>query len=195
VGTAGYVAPAWDGTTCTNIYCHSDGRTAYRGRNDAQTIAWSKSFGPLDASDNTYTDPVWTGSITTCSGCHNGNGPTGTYTVSTPGWDPESPPATGKHTSSAHLTNSQENGTATGGVHNGYTVVQCFWCHNTNDGDDGDGMFIGTYGTPLHADGTTHFDPRSAVDGGTMLNKHDGTSFSYSMLGSATHCGDGKKCW
>jgi predicted CxxxxCH...CXXCH cytochrome family protein len=187
--------PVWSTPTCNDIYCHSDGRSAVRGSEGP--IQWAKTPGPGTA---TYTDPVWTGSITTCSGCHNGGngtttGLTGVYTVSTPGWIDPNPPGSGKHTSAAHLGNSQENGTGTGGVHNGYTDVQCFWCHNANNGDDGDGMFIGTYGTSLHVDGTTHFDPRSYVDGGTMLNKHDGTSFSYSMLGSATHCGDGKKCW
>lgn len=188
--------PAYDsGTkTCTNVYCHSDGRTAVRGTFDAQdTLTWGGT-----ANDNgTYASPVWdTGSITDCYACHSGVGiMTAPYTIDEATFastDPD-PPSTGKHTSAAHAGNSQEYNNIIWEPN-----VQCFWCHNTNGGNiESTGMNQGTYGTSYHVDGETYFDPRSVADGGTMVNgtQTSGGSFSYSKYGSDTHCGDGKQCW
>lgn len=195
--------PTWDGTNCGTIYCHSDGRTAYRGEEDGYSsnpydadtnptglTKWSSTTGPQTA---TYASPAWSGSITTCDACHSGTGnmTVEPYTITTPGANPALPPETGSHRRGAHLSNSQELSA------NGWDVVNCFWCHNTNDGDDGSPINQGTYGTSLHVDGQTHFNPRSFADGygGTTVNNPTEGSFSYSLMGSSAHCGDGKTCW
>ena len=110
------------------------------------------------------------------------------YTITTPGLADPLPPATGSHERGAHVSNSQE---LSG---NGWDVVNCFWCHNAASGDDGSPILQGTYGTSSHVDGATLFDPRSFVDGGTMVNNPTGGTFSYSFSGG--HCGVGSKsCW
>ncbi|MEN8229891.1 MAG: CxxxxCH/CxxCH domain-containing protein [Bacteroidota bacterium] len=182
------ITPVMNGdNTCDNMYCHSDGRSAYRGTDG--TYTWSGTTGSQPA---VYaTTPAWgTGTITTCMPCHSGTGNMiDPYTITTPGLNPTLPPETGSHRRGAHLSNSQE---LSG---NGWDVVNCFFCHNTADGDDGSPIFQGTYGTTFHVDGTTYFDPRSVVDGGTTVNSDIGGSFSYSYFGSAGHCGNGKTCW
>ena len=81
-------------------------------------------------------------------------------------------------------------------VTNGWTVVNCFWCHNANNGDDGSPINQGTYGTSFHVDGTTYFDPRSVVSGGTILNNPTGGIFTYAFDGTKAHCAVGSKaCW
>lgn len=180
--------PTWSGTgtkTCGSIYCHSDGRSAYRGTDG--TYTWSGTIGSQTA---TYASPVWTTPITACSSCHSGTGNmTDPYTISTPGLADPLPPATGSHQRGAHTSNSQE---LSG---NGWAAVNCFWCHNTEGGVSSATMYQGTYGTSFHVDGQTYFIPASVVDGGTMVNTSTGTSFSYSFYGSAGHCGAGKTCW
>ena len=182
------ITPVFNGDkTCDNIYCHSNGRSAYRGTDG--TYTWSGTTGPQSA---VYaTTPVWdAGSITTCMSCHSGTGNmTDPYTVTIPGANPALPPSTGAHRRGVHLDNDQE---LSG---NGWTVINCFWCHNAADGDDGSPILQGTYGTSFHVDGTTFFDPRSFVDGGTTVNSNTGGSFSYSALGSSAHCGTGRSCW
>ncbi len=178
--------------TGTNSFADGDGRSAYRGTDG--TYTWSSTTGSQTA---VYaTTPVWgSGTITTCMPCHSGTGNmTDPYTITTPGLNPTLPLETGSHRRGAHLSNSQEfkPGTAND---NGWAVVNCFWCHNKADGDDGSPILQGTYGTNLHVDGATHFDPRSFVDGGTLLNGVGGASFSYSFAGSSAHCGAGKTCW
>ncbi|MEN8155438.1 MAG: CxxxxCH/CxxCH domain-containing protein [Bacteroidota bacterium] len=182
------ITPVMNGdNTCDNMYCHSDGRSAYRGMDD--TYTWSGTTG---SQPGTYaTTPAWgTGTITTCMPCHSGTGEMiDPYEIYTPGLADPLPPATGSHRRGAHVSNSQE---LSG---NGWDVVNCFFCHNTAGGDDGSPILQGTYGTSFHVDGATYFDPRSFVDGGTLANSNTGGSYSYSLLGSAGHCGDGKTCW
>jgi predicted CxxxxCH...CXXCH cytochrome family protein len=63
------IPDTWAGTTCGNVYCHSDGRTADRG---AEGVAnWGFSNDPV--STTYQTTPDWaTGSITACTACHGG---------------------------------------------------------------------------------------------------------------------------
>jgi len=57
------------------------------------------------------------------------------------------------------------------------------------------GINQGTYGAGFHVDGAILFDPRSFVDGGTMINNPTGGSFSYShRVVKQAHCGAGKTC-
>ncbi|MCK4922366.1 MAG: CxxxxCH/CxxCH domain-containing protein [Bacteroidales bacterium] len=180
--------------TCENIYCHSSGQTATRGSDG--TYNWA-SLTATDLSTRkearTYTTtPIWqTGTITTCIPCHSGTGNmVDPYTITTPGLADPLPPATGEHQKSQHISNNQEN------VTNGWTVVNCFWCHNANNGDDGSPINQGTYGTSFHVDGTTYFDPRSVVSGGTILNNPTGGIFTYAFDGTKAHCAVGSKaCW
>jgi len=183
--------PTYNNTakTCTNVYCHSNGRSAYRGTDG--TYTWSGTTG---SQTPTYgTAPNWyTGSITACSSCHSGSGNMNSpYTITTPGLADPLPPATGSHQRGAHTSNSQE---LSG---NGWAAVNCFWCHNANNGNSTTTMNQGTYGTALHVDGQTSFKPLSFVNGGTMVNAtpSSGGTFSYSRTGSAAHCSQGKTCW
>jgi predicted CxxxxCH...CXXCH cytochrome family protein len=184
------LTPTWNsGTkTCSNVYCHSDGRNAVRGTDGIDT------WGGTGSSPGTFaTTPAWdVGSITDCYACHNGIGNmTSPFTITEPHFDTD-PPSTGKHTSAAHTGNSQE---WDGVISYASNSTQCFWCHNTNGGNGTGAVNQGTYGTYFHVDAQTYFKPRSVVDGGTMINAPGGGSFSYSKLGSATHCGQGKQCW
>ena len=183
--------PTWTAGTklCSNIYCHSDGRTAIRGTDGVDT--WSSTIGPQAAIY--ATTPRWdTGTITACTPCHVAVGNmTSPYTITTPGpvTGTADVPATGSHQRGAHTSNSQElSGVA-------WANVNCFWCHNTQGGSSASPNMQGTYGTTFHVDGLTRFKPLSVVDGGTMVNNLSGGSFSYSKLGSAGHCGAGKTCW
>ena len=81
--------------TCSNIYCHSDGKSAYRG-NDG-TITWGSvnTLLPVYAITPAWTSTV--GTISTCDACHSGAGNmTGDYTITMPGVDPL-PPTYGGH--------------------------------------------------------------------------------------------------
>ncbi|NOQ24652.1 MAG: CxxxxCH/CxxCH domain-containing protein [Bacteroidales bacterium] len=181
--------PTWNGTTCSNIYCHSTGNSANRGTDGTYT------WGALPFGTMTYaTIPAWSsavGTINTCASCHTGKGNmTAPYTITEPGplTSTADYPATGSHgpNKGAHASNSQNlKDPATT-----WAFVQCFWCHET-DGDSPTGAKLqGTYGTSLHVDGQTHFDPRWYSNGGTMVN-----TMTYSYEGSAAHCGAGKTCW
>ena len=184
--------PSYNGDkTCGNIYCHSDGKSAYRGTDGV--LIWGAR--PPDLPIYTLTPP-WNsivGTISSCDACHSGVGNmTGDYTITTPGpADPE-PPNYGGHRRTPHKDNDQEL------EDSGWTQVNCFWCHNANNGDYGDNgspVYQGTYGTSWHVDGATYFDPRSFVDGGTIVNNPSGGSFSYSYLGTEAHCGGKQSCW
>lgn len=173
-------------SSCDMVYCHSDGRSAYRGTDG--TYTWSGTTGSQTA---VYaTTPIWaSGTLTDCTPCHSGTGNmTEPYTITFPGADPALPPRTGAHRRGPHLSNSEDL------AGNGWTVVNCFWCHNAANGDDGSPIFQGTYGTSFHVDGTTYFDPRSVVEGGTLANNPSGGALSYSFSGG--HCAVGSKaCW
>jgi hypothetical protein len=72
-----------------------------------------------------------------------------------------------------------------------WSSVQCFWCHNTDEGQSTCGpIYQGTYGTSLHLDGQTHFKPQTTdnADPGTMAP-------GVTHAASDGHCGDKKSCW
>lgn len=181
--------------TCSNVYCHSNGRTAYRGK-DA-TYTWSGTIGSQVA---TYaTTPSWTtGKITTCKNvCHGGpaNPPPSPYTVTS------ASPTTQLVNSSTDLPATQNHGHTMLSNNQCSTTTwpgsnwsQCFWCHNTGNNACNVGNFQGTYGTAFHVDGQTYFDPRKVMNGGTFANWNE-----RSTEGSLAHCGQGpgsnKKCW
>jgi predicted CxxxxCH...CXXCH cytochrome family protein len=170
--------PSWNGTTCSNIYCHSNGRTAFRGTDG--TYTWGDVIGPQPA---TYTTtPSWystVGIINSCIPCHSGIGNMNPdYKITSPFVDP-TPPATGEHRRSAHVSNSQNFSGF------GWVKVQCFWCHNANGALGNESNFQGTYGTTYHVDGQTRFDPRIYSDGGTMAN---------GMTWGSEHCKT-RTCW
>jgi predicted CxxxxCH...CXXCH cytochrome family protein len=187
--------------TCDNIYCHSNGRTAHRGQEDNYDsdpwdpdtnpnglMEWSGSIGPQTA---TYiTTPAWdSGNLTVCSTCHGAAGNmnpdyTITNTVAGPVTGTGDVPPFDSHTRGAHISNSQN---LSG---NGWSHVQCFWCHNANNGTDASPNLQGTYSTSWHVDGESYFKPKWYSNGGTMVN-----TITYSSEGSAGHCGDGKTCW
>lgn len=176
--------PAYNANkSCSNVYCHSDGKSAFRGKDD--TYTWSTRNIP---SAIYTTTPVWTsvvGTISSCDACHSGLGNMiSDYTITTPGPADPLPPDWGSHRSPPHKDNDR------GLENNGWTAVNCFWCHNASAGSDGSPIYQGTYGTSYHVDGATYFDPRTVTNGGTMVN---GTSYSY--LGSNAHCGNGRQCW
>lgn len=183
------ITPIMNGdNTCDNIYCHSDGRSAYRGTDG--TYTWSSTTGPQTA---VYaTTPAWgTGTITTCFSCHPGIGNMNPdYSIIEPGPITSNTefPATGSHAPmrNAHYTNSQNLQSPT----TSWTRVQCFWCHETDGNSPTGPKKQGTYGTPFHVDGETHFTPTWFSNGGTVVN-----TMTYSFEGSAAHCGDGKTCW
>jgi predicted CxxxxCH...CXXCH cytochrome family protein len=187
--------------TCTNMYCHSNGRSAYRGTDG--TYTWSGTTGSQTA---TYAPiPTWNSSTdVSCAlgdpltgfACHEG--PPGVEAVTDYLIDATNHgsminandyfPKTGSHAPNrgAHYSNSQN---LSG---NGWVQVQCFYCHETDDvlTPAPNKKYQGTYGTPLHVDGQTHFDPRWHSNGGTIVN-----TMTYSYEGSAGHCGAGKTCW
>ena len=119
---------------------------------------------------------------------------TSPYLISPATWPMDiDPPATGKHISSSHNGSANEWNGVVAWVNNS---TQCMWCHNVDGGDAGTSpVHQGTYGTSFHVDGTTYFDPRSVVDGGTFVNTPEGTTFSIAAGGSSQHCGDKKACW
>ena len=126
--------------------------------------------------------------MTVCNTCHGAAGNmdpdyTITNTVAGPVTGTGDVPPFDSHTRGAHISNSQN---LSG---NGWSNVQCFWCHNI-DGSDASPNLQGTYSTSWHVDGETYFKPLWYSNGGTMVN-----TITYSAEGSAGHCGDGKTCW
>jgi hypothetical protein len=103
-------------------------------------------------------------------------------------------PSTGSHgpNRGAHASNSQnlKPGATPDGTEWG--AVQCFWCHNTDNTVANGPKYQGTYGTPLHVDGETHFiDARWYSNGGSLIDP-----ITYSFEGSSTHCGQSSNsCW
>lgn len=173
---------------CTNVYCHSNGRSAYRGTDG--TYTWSNTVGSQAA---TYaTTPSWysAGSITACTPCHVGStgNMTSPYTISR-AWVAQAAPATGAHGTSAHNSNTQDF-SKTPYLTPYWASVQCFWCHDPDGTTINNAKYQGTYGTSFHIDGQTYFKPINFANGGTMAN-----GMSYSANGSVAHCGAGKKCW
>ncbi|WP_262916404.1 cytochrome c3 family protein [Aestuariivivens sediminis] len=201
--------PTWSGTatkTCSTIYCHSNGRSAYRGTDG--TYTWSGTIGSQPATYATI--PTWnSGTSISCGvGPNDGSGT----------WCHEGPsemesvvgspyiindtdysglittnaqyPDTGSHAPNrgAHYSNSQNFQAPT----TLWTQVQCFWCHNNDGGatPPKTDKLQGTYGSSLHVDGATYFRPGWYSNGGTMVN-----DLTYSYEGSAAHCGNGKTCW
>ena len=200
--------PAYNSATktCTNVYCHSNGRTAHRGQDAgypaAGTYTWSGTLGPQIP---TYTaTPNWaTGKFTGCRGsCHGGPAdkpPAPTYTIT------KSSPAGQIATQSdlALLADNHPHGmldndrfaSTIGAQPTGWGAWnQCFWCHSTNGAGADVANFQGTYSTAFHVDGQTYFKPILYSNGGTFapfnLRAADG--------GSDAHCGDpggGAACW
>lgn len=186
--------PSFDPGTkmCSNVYCHSNGRTAYRGTDG--TYTWSATIGPQTA---TYVPtPDWTsGTFTVCNStaCHDALSTWGTlsspYTVSPAGPVPTGAtnyqPNSGAHRSNAHTDNDQGWCVATPS----WNRVNCFWCHNA-DGAICDGPnYEGTYGTAFHVDGQTYFKPLKWPNG-TM-----GEWNERAYDGSTAHCANASSCW
>ena len=186
--------PAYDtGTkTCSNIYCHSNGVTADRGHDSTYTWGTNPPFGTIVYT----TTPRWdTGKITDCTYCHNGKGNmTDPYKVSRPNtMDTVNYPASGMHQLAFHMNNNQDFGSSPYDINPKWDGVQCFWCH-TNQAVDvasiNGPILQGTYSTNYHVDGETFFIPSNISEGGTMAN-----GLNYSSNGTASHCGNSKKCW
>jgi len=176
ITTWGGADPSWDsGTkTCSNIYCHSDGQSAYRGQ-DGTNVWDSTRNGPEEVAP-TYTNQVWTGSITTCDACHGGKGNmTAPYTIDTNSpdahlildFDGVQTPTSGLHTHTAMFGDSQDTSGPTGAG-----AVQCYLCHNTNGAANSGTNYQGTYGSPLkkHVDGETYFIMKIYAEGGTWAD-------------------------
>ncbi|WP_242135056.1 cytochrome c3 family protein [Aestuariivivens marinum] len=210
------LTPTWNAgaKTCSNIYCHSNGRNAFRGIDNSVNpatsgnntgIFWTSSRNQGSQSGTFTTTPAWdVGTINDCDACHSGNGNmTAPYTIAITDNNVHDPPDTGKHISSSHFSNAKD------AVGNGWPGTQCFWCHNTNQPNlvetgknQGDvqqtGMLNGTYGTSFHVDGFTYFLSESVVNGGSMINRPDGTTYSHGTTPDAdgtSHCGATKTCW
>jgi predicted CxxxxCH...CXXCH cytochrome family protein len=170
-GQDGNTPDTWAGTTCGNVYCHSNGRTADRG---IEGIAdWGFADDPV--SSIYQTTPAWTtGSITACNACHEGPSTmpaAPNYTItegSTTGQVTSTTqyPASGAHLSTgAHKSPDQliiltEDATYGDALSHTWPQVQCFWCHNNDAGAaSGEPKYQGTYGTDKHVDGRTWFYP------------------------------------
>jgi predicted CxxxxCH...CXXCH cytochrome family protein len=165
------VTPVFNGDdTCSNIYCHSNGRSADRG---SEGVAdWGFSNSPV--SNMYQTTPSWsTGSITACNACHEGpatmpagpdytivEGNTTGQVTSTADYPNTGAHITGSHNSPGQLIILTEDGTYGDALPHSWPFVQCFWCHN-NDAGAATGVpkKQGTYGTDKHVDGTTWFYP------------------------------------
>lgn len=186
--------------TCINIYCHSNGRSAYRGTDG--TYTWSGTVGPQvpyyggSLTTTPTATPSWyTGKITTCAPCHVGKGNmTAPYTIvkgdannKTASTDA---PNTGSHRTNAHTSPGYI--TCTTPV---WPSTQCFWCHNsglTTPTPNCGTNYQGTYGTSYHVDGLTRFTPQNvstpAPAGGTMAD-------NLGRSNAEGHCSNGQKCW
>ena len=191
------LTPTYDsGTkTCDNVYCHSNGRNAFRGHDAVNGEEWSPSRNWGSQAGTFATTPAWDAPLNTindCDFCHAGNGVmTAPYTFSQADNIVMDAPPTNKHTSSSHYSNAANL------AFTGWSSTQCFWCHNTQNGSwASSGMLQGTYGTNLHVDGATHFNPQSYQDQpyGTMVNGPD-ASTPYDNSTAGGHCGAGKTCW
>lgn len=175
--------------TCTNVYCHSNGRTAHRGQN--ATYTW----GAIGSQVPTYaTSPAWsTGKITLCTSCHGGKGNmTSPYTITS-----ASPVAQLITTSTdMPLIDNHQHGMLDNDHWNtttapGWPWAQCFWCHSANGAAGTGANFQGSYGTSLHVDGQTLFNPlKYNGTGGTFAPFNE-----YAADGTTAHCGNPKTCW
>ncbi|WP_242157553.1 glycine-rich domain-containing protein [Aestuariivivens sediminis] len=159
----------WTGTTCNNIYCHSNGGTA--NKYSEGVSVWNS-----DSSATTMvysTTPDWTtGSITACNSCHPGpsmpDAPAYTIVEGTGNGvvtANDQYPNTGAHGANTGAHNSPDQllvitedanyGTA---LSHSWPKVQCFWCHNNDPGAaSGVAKYQGTYGTSKHVDGKVWF--------------------------------------
>jgi predicted CxxxxCH...CXXCH cytochrome family protein len=198
--------PAWDGTTCSNIYCHTNGKTADRGTDG--TFTWGAKSGaglpfggttrpaPYDVLDesqpNNYATqviPNWDGgSITACTDCHGGLAslPPDPYDITDAGPYQATVladfPYTGGHgpITTQHFSGNEANW--------GGGTTQCFWCHDVDDRTAAGGVKKqGTYGTSFHVDGETRFRIGWTTQGGTG-------NVSVPRLETSGHC-SGKTCW
>jgi predicted CxxxxCH...CXXCH cytochrome family protein len=163
--------PSYGGTTCSNIYCHSNGGTA--NKYNEGVADWNS-----DSSVTTMvysTTPSWaTGSITGCNACHAGPsmpvGPaytivegTGNGVVTANDQYPNTGAHganTGAHNSPDQLLVLTEDATYGDALTHSWPKVQCFWCHNNDPGAaSGVAKYQGTYGTSKHVDGKVWFYP------------------------------------
>ncbi len=185
--------PNWDGTSCSNVYCHSNGKTAERGWDGVGTYTWggnAPSYGvPFIGDPQFYATMNWSsGSITACTACHGGLSSlppdpyditdTGPYQATTAADFPN----TGGHgpLTSQHLSGNEANW--------GGGTTQCFWCHDTDDRTAAGGVKKqGTYGTSFHVDGETHFTIGYTTEGGTG-------NVSVPRMSIGGHC-SGRTCW
>ncbi|MFC2116097.1 hypothetical protein ACFLTU_06460 [Bacteroidota bacterium] len=217
IGLDNYVAPGYDAPTytCTNIYCHSNGRSAYRGTNGGANLydTWSSQIG-YEAGTLVYrTIPAWNSSTDVSCGknpisgftCHEGpssiesvsgyliNDVDHRFNMESGNAAKDYYPSTGSHgpNRGAHASNSQ-NLKPGGDNSTEWGAVQCFWCHNTDNTIANGPKYQGTYGTSFHADGETYFiDARWFSNGGSLIDP-----ITYSFEGSATHCGQSSNsCW
>ena len=179
--------PAWTlaTKTCSNIYCHSNGRTAYRGTDGTNTWGGG-SVGPKPVIYATA--PNWaTGKITTCVACHPGIGNMVAPYDITP-TSGQITAATDYPISIGHGSNtSQHSGNGTLSLWG--AQVQCFFCHETDTrqtSSAGTTKKQGTYGTGFHVDGQTHFKIATfpAGSGGIGVDR----------MTVGGHCA-GKSCW
>lgn len=190
-------SPTWDNKnkTCSNIYCHSNGRTAYRGQDVGYpsipgSMNWSSTIGKQIA---VYaTTPRWdNGKVSQCTSCHNGKGNMSTpYLISIPNTTTQNNyPQSGQHQLLYHMSNNKDFASSPY-LAPYWDGVQCFWCHSTDAADANGPINQGTYGTKYHVDGETFFKPLNVSEGGTIAN-----GSRYSGNGTAAHCGVGKRCW
>jgi len=194
VGSANGSSPTWNGSTCSNVYCHSNGVSADRG---SEGVA---NWGLVPMSANVYnTTPDWsTGSITACNACHEGPatmpaGPnftvqegnnTGLVTLSSEYPNTGAHGAnTGAHNSPDQLIILVEDGTYGDPLSHSWPKVQCFWCHN-NDAGAASGVpkYQGTYGTSKHVDGKTWFYPAWYGYGGMGEKTSGGKAPAYYLM-------------
>ena len=163
--------PAWNGTTCSNIYCHSNGGTA--NKYNEGVAVWNSDNSATTMVYNTT--PDWTtGSITACNACHAGpsmpDGPA--YTIVEGAGNGvvtanDQYPNTGAHGANTGAHNSPdqliiltEDNTYGDALPHSWPKVQCFWCHNNDPGAaSGVAKYQGTYGTSKHVDGNVWFYP------------------------------------
>ena len=197
--------PSWNGTTCSSIYCHSNGKTADRGIDD--TYSWGARnasglpFGGetrvgfpelAEAEANNYATqiiPNWDGgSITACTDCHGGLAslPPDPYDITDAGPYQATVladfPYTGGHgpITTQHFSGNEANW--------GGGTTQCFWCHDVDDRTAAGGVKKqGTYGTSFHVDGETRFRIGWTTEGGTG-------NVSVPRMETSGHC-SGKTCW
>jgi predicted CxxxxCH...CXXCH cytochrome family protein len=189
--------PSWNGTTCSSIYCHSNGKTADRGQDGTHFWGDGTAGGgiPFRGDALSYsTTPNWNsiGSITACNSCHGGPDalpPGPTYDITAGGIYDSNSTAEMPNTGSHGPLQSQH---ASGNMNDwGGGTTQCFWCHDTDDRTADFAGAVkkqGTYGTSLHVDGQTHFKMGWTTQGGT------GNVDVPRMELPSAHC-QSKTCW